>query len=813
MPNALPFLKVLMKNNSYIFNLKIQKFEQVCLFELSWGQGQRLTAEIDYPSNLNQFHQEWQQAYFNFYQSDEMRGRAIGGGVAILTIDWHAELVKAETKLMYEFHRWLRSVELYDIRSQIASASQELVQVFLTCTPIELERYPWEAWEIGTEFATNSPIQIIRAPLNIATATETTQNKQYRKRARILAILGDDTGLNFQADKEAIKPILKIADVEFVGCQAEQTPTQVIGQISDAITDERGWDVLFFAGHSNETKMTGGELGIAPDVSISINEIASQLTVAKKRGLNVAIFNSCSGLNIAQSLIDLGFGQVVVMREPIHNRVAQEFLVRFLQGLAKHLDVYESVAQARQFLRMEKSHTYPSSYLVPSLFCHPGAKLYRISPVRWKDRLRQSLPNRIEGIVLAASFFLGIFPPIQDILLNLRMLNQAVYRDVTAQISDEEAPPVALIEIDSESIYRAQLPNSQLLPFNRSYIANLLDKLRTLNATVVGIDFIFDSPQINPPSGDKNLGAAVRRAVDANMWLIFGAVLEPEREIGTNEVIGITNWDWTLQAYLDANPYTVELPNPERDCRNACPFSYLLSLVQTAKQEVSDLPQPNTSRTTNLRAQMLDVIEQNSLNKELNTDYLPKLLELPSSFALELLVDYSLPPRQVYTKIPAWKLIENPNINEFPLIPKQVILIAVSSDKRLGYAPGKADRTKIPFATRYWMPQQDWMTGGQSLSYMTHHFLRNRFLIPIPDIWMIGAAVIFSNIIVFLLKQKSPFTPKMRLQIIAGSLGTVIFYALASLQLYISAAVLLPWLLPSIVFLGYIIPLTKNNHV
>lgn len=292
------------------------------------------------------------------------------------------------------------------------------------------------------------------------------------------------------------------------------------------------------------------------------------------------------------------------MREPIHNRVAQEFLVRFLQGLAKHLDIYKSVAQARQFLRMEKSHSCPSSYLVPSIFCHPGAKLYRIQPFRWKDRLRQSLPNPREGIFLTATFFLAIFPPLQNMLLNTRMLNQAFYRDITAQISNE-APPVTLIEIDSESIYRAQLPNSQLLPFNRSYIAKLLDKLTTLNATVVGIDFIFDLPQKNPPSGDKDLGFAVRRAVDANMWLIFGAELKFDREIGINEAIGITKWDWTLQAYLNADPYIVELLKPEADCSNACPFSYLLSLVQTAKQEVSNLPQPDTNRTTNLRDELL----------------------------------------------------------------------------------------------------------------------------------------------------------------------------------------------------------------
>ncbi len=744
-----------MKLHSHIFNLKVQKFEEICLFELSWGQGQRLATEVDYPTTLTQLYQDWQRAYIGFYQSEDMRGKMVGGGVVTLNIDWHTEIVKAETKLMYEFQRWLRSVELYDLRAQIAQASQELtkskpgtteaVQVFLTCTPIELSRFPWEVWEIGTEFATAGAIQIIRTPLNIAAATVATHEKPRQGRARILAILGDETGLNFQAEKKMLKSLLRIADVRFVGWQPEKTPTEVRQEISDAIADERGWDVLFFAGHSNETDMTGGELGIAPGVSLSIREIAPQLSAAKKRGLQVAIFNSCSGLSIADALIDLGFAQVVVMREPIHNSVAQGFLVRFLQGMAKHLDVYESLMAARQFLRMEKSHTYPSSYLVPSLFCHPGAKLYHIPQFQWTQCLPQIIPTRFEAIVLAVSLTLGVLTPFQELLLDTRILTQSIYRNVTAQIPSEEAPPVALVQIDTESIYRAGIPDAQVRPLNRSYLAKLLDRVRTLNASVVGLDFIFDTPQKDPPSADQDLGAAVRRAVDANMWLIFGAILEPTREVGTNEALGINKWNWTLQGYVDAYPNFVELPKTNRDCRKTCPFAYLLSLVQLANQEITGLPQPQTNRQQNLRAQLLDVIQQHP-----QTGNLSALWHWRSPFGLQPLLDYSIPPKQVYTKIPAWKLIENPDINQFPLISKQVVLIAVGSDERLGIASGQPDRSPSPSAINYWI-QESWLTGGESLAYMLHHFLTRRLVISIPNIWMIALAIILGKLTVIVL--------------------------------------------------------------
>ncbi|OUL23110.1 CHASE2 domain-containing protein [Nostoc sp. 106C] len=802
-----------MKNNNYIFNLKVQKIEQICLFELTWGEGQRLTTQVNYPPALTQLYKDWQRVYLNFYRSDQMRGRTVDGGVAKLTIDWHAELVKAETKLMYEFHRWLRSGELYEIRAQIAQTSQQLikentetneaVQIFLTCAPLELDRFPWEAWELGNEFATNNAIQFIRTPLNISTEAQ----EKRQGRPRILAILGDDTGLNFKAEKESLKSLLRIADVEFVGWQPQYTAAEVIQKISDAITDERGWDVLFFAGHSNETDLTGGELGIAPEMSISISEIAPQLSTAKKRGLQVAIFNSCSGLSIADALIDLGFGQVVVMREPIHNSVAQGFMVRFLQGLAKHLDVYESLTKARQFLRMDKSHTYPSSYLVPSLFCHPGASLYRITAFRWQQCLRQSIPNRWEAIALAVSLTLGVLVPFQELLLDTRILTQSVYRNTTAQIPSEEAPPVALVQIDTESIYRAQLPNSQLLPMNRSYIAKLIDRVRTLNASVVGLDFILDTPQKDPPSGDEDLRKAVHRAVDANMWLILGAVLEPTREVGANEAIGINEWDWTLQGYVDAYSNLVELPVANQDCLKTCPFAYLLSLVQLAKQEIIKLPQPQTDRKKNFRAQLLNVIQQHP-----NKGNLSALWQWRSPFGLQPILDYSIPPKQVYTTIPAWQLIENPDINKFPLLSKQVVLIAVGSDERLGIAPGTPDRSLAPAALSYWT-KQEWLTGGETLAYMIHHFLNHRLVIPIPDIWIIGMAIILGKTTVLIVKNQSRLSLSRRRQIMAGAVGAVILYGLAGLQLYISAAILLPWFLPSSVFLAYVLPATRrNNH-
>jgi hypothetical protein len=69
---------------------------------------------------------------------------------------------------------------------------------------------------------------------------------------------------------------------------------------------------------------------------------------------------------------------------------------------------------------------------------------------------------------------------------------------------------------------------------------------------------------------------------------------------------------------------------------------------------------------------------------------------------------------------------------------------------------------------------------------------------------MIGIAVIIGKVTVIVLSQKSWSQSKLQ-QISNGALGAVGIYGVVGLQLYISAGILLPWLVPSSVFIAYIL--------
>jgi hypothetical protein len=768
-----------------MFHLRVQLIGSVCVFDLSWGKGQRLSKTLKFSAALESLYQDWQRAYLSFYRTaqipaptsleaiDAMRGKAVSSGIVTASrTDWHAKLVEAETRLLYQFHRWLRQEELFDLYTAIAQVSKvsdtSVINIYLTCTPIELTRLPWEAWELGASFATNRTIRIIRVPLNIRQEASSKTVKHRRIRPRILVILGNDPHQNFAEDWQHLKRSLhRLADIpEPVGWKEGKPIDELKTEISRAIADSRGWDVLFFAGHSNETALTGGELGIAPNVSIRISEIAPQLAIAKERGLQFALFNSCSGLNLAESLIDLGLSQVAVMSEPVHNRVAQEFLVQFLQALAEHNDVHEALLAACHYLKTEKNLTYPSAYLIPSLFCQPDVELFQIKPINWRSWAKQLVPKWYEAAALSTLLLLSWQLPVQDWLLGHRLEWQARYRQWTQRTVAEQPAPVLLVQVDGESLARAGISDPHPIPY--SYLAELIENLAVHQPQLVGIDYLLDRPREDV----DRLGQVVQQATAEGTQFVFATAYENNA------------WQVALPQITNGNPsadmgfrrYHMDFPRSD----TPKPLAFVLAeLYANGWQTNRTKRSPITSLSYRLHQRWLDPI-----------------------------VDYSLPPSQIYTAVSAWTIIQQANPSELQYLSQQVILIVPGGYAEAGLAQGQ-DNFTAPQALRYWYQQQDRqgayrkMTGGEAHAYKLHHLLRQHMVIPIPDLWLMLLAAGASKGIVLIWQQRSP----KRWIVITGLISSTGLYALLSLELYLSSlAIMLPIALPVAVVWLYVLP-------
>ncbi|HAX80589.1 MAG TPA: histidine kinase [Cyanobacteria bacterium UBA11372] len=824
-----------------MFHLKVEKIDQTCRFELSWGKGQQLVEKLNYPEILTTLYKDWQQIYLSFYTT-ALRGRVQASGSLNAPpppVDWHAKLVQAEAKLLYEFHRWLRSGDLFEIRRAIANAaankidpSTPPVNVFLTCSPIELERFPWEAWEIS-DFANAGNIRMIRTPQNIRVQADEEQPLTHRK-ARVLAILGDETGLNFEADRQAVRSLSGIAEVEFVGWQKGQDSGELKMRICHAIADEKGWDILFFAGHSNETCITGGQLAIAPNTSMLISEIAPYITKAKERGLQFAIFNSCSGLTIANVLIDLGLSAVAIMREPVHNKVAAEFLVRFLQSLAEYKDVHESMLAACQYLKLEKNLTYPSAYLIPSLYCHPGSKLFCLQPFGFKQQLQQLLPTRQELLFLVMFLLISWQLPVQDFLLERRVLKQAIYRQLTGQTGKNDSPPVLLIPIDQDSIEKDNIGNPRPMP--RSYIARLIDRLSALNARVIGIDFLLSRPQKN---NDKQLAKSLRNAVQKQpfgTWFVF-VELQDDSGQWLRVRPEIASKNWSLYGDMRVILGYMKLGTGDNYDAESLPFSYAIALAYKENFDPKHAPlRPQLKSQKDFLSQVKTHIQNH--HKQSYTSLFPPASHLQpiTAFSYQIgqtwlhpIMDFSIPPARVYNSIPAGQLLRaRSDAPQLSQVGKQAAMIVPGGYLEAGVSKEGEDNFPLPSAIAYWRNQAGSVdnsrifTGGEAHAYMVHHFVTGRLVIPIPDFWLIPPAALLGKVAVLALlqpnrrrqirKSVSPWKRETGRIIVLG-IATA-GYGLVSLQVYISSAILFPWLLPSAVVWSYALPalIRRKNY-
>jgi hypothetical protein len=79
-------------------------------------------------------------------------------------------------------------------------------------------------------------------------------------------------------------------------------------------------------------------------------------------------------------------------------------------------------------------------------------------------------------------------------------------------------------------------------------------------------------------------------------------------------------------------------------------------------------------------------------------------------------------------------------------------------------------------------------------------------VIPIPDLWLVLAAAAVGKALTLYLSQYSPRRLTLAACLAAATLG----YGVLALQIYISAAVLLPWLLPSLTLWLYSLPKLKE---
>ena len=263
---------------------------------------------------------------------------------------FHQDVKKSAEDFLTSFDRWSRSPEFAEIAAAIAERSENLQVTISTDCP-HLRKLPFHTSSL---FPPNT--EAIFSGINAKPIDRTTQ--PHPDKIRILVILGDKTGIDINADERAIKKYCR-EDAELVFL-TQPDRTKLIATLADP----DGWDIIFFSGHSSTNEQNIGRIYINATDGLTMAELQEVLSPAIAKRVQIAIFNSCDGLGIAPDLERLNIDRLIVMREPIPDKVAQEFLKSFLRSFTSGARFDDAVKSARRHLESFE-HQYPYASWIP----------------------------------------------------------------------------------------------------------------------------------------------------------------------------------------------------------------------------------------------------------------------------------------------------------------------------------------------------------------------------------------------------------------------------------------------------------------
>lgn len=462
---------------------------------------------------LNNYLIQWQSKYNSLvhHNSRIKPKEMIYGGSINRRIN---ECKQVEIKINQYFQSWLNCQEFRSINNTLREElnREDIVRVLIRTNEEKLYQIPWHLWDFFQNYS--------KAEFALSTITfQKTEKSLPKPKVKILAILGNSTGIDVQKDRELLKSLPDSEITFLVEPQLQELSNQLW---------EQKWDILFFAGHS-ETYGNTGNIYINQTDSLTILELSNALKTSIAQGLQLAIFNSCDGLGLAQQLTLLNIPQIIVMRQPVPDKVAQEFLKYFLIAFSSGKSLYLALREAREKLQGLEDK-FPCATWLPVLFQNPA-----VVPPTWKSLLTSNASHKqpISDIfnykrnivtLIATSLivttgiigarFAGVLQKWE-----LHFFDQ-IMQSRPAEGSDQR---LLIIGIKDEDF---QIPEQQNRKGSLSDLAldKLIDKLESNQARAIGLDIFRDFPV---DSKQKSLKTRLKKS---DKFFAICQVGEPEGE-------------------------------------------------------------------------------------------------------------------------------------------------------------------------------------------------------------------------------------------------------------------------------------------
>lgn len=481
-----------------------------------YSQKVQLTGSLPPNPDLLACYQRWQLLYELLYkvrsiglrqESDESDAEAILIEDADVTHVSKTEFFQVCIELRRQVDYWLDTEGFRPLERQLRMRlhPRQIIRFILQTGDSQARRLPWYIWSFFQDYP---QAEVALSPLNFA---PTLKRQTYADSMRILAVLGDASGIDVEADRRLLEA-LPDTHVCFLA-----EPKRA--EFDRHLWDRQGWDMLFFAGHSaSHSHDEMGQIFLNPTERLAIPQLHNALVRAIDRGLHLAIFNSCEGLGLASQLADLNIPEIIVMREPVPDQVAQIFLKNFLTAFATGQPLYLSVREARERLQGIEGD-YPGASWLPVMFQNPAVEplvwksppnsssVQSVSPVdidradaptsasplitcnwRWQD-ITQQLGFIFKSGMLVTTLvmggrWLGFWQPVElwtyDVLLSLRPAESVDERFLVVMIDSSDKT----YQEEQGMVLQGSLADQAL--------ADLIATLKPYNPAVIGLDIYRD---------------------------------------------------------------------------------------------------------------------------------------------------------------------------------------------------------------------------------------------------------------------------------------------------------------------------------
>ena len=315
---------------------------------------------------------QWQSAYH-----DQLAGssRKLKAPVEQVTNGTLADIKKQAKNLSENLNAWLNSEEFQPLKEELIKnlKHSEDIRIIIETDNSQIRQLPWHIWDF---FKDNTLAEIAFNSLSYKHIKKSdTILSNIPNKITILVIFGDDSNINIKQDRNFLESFHSHTEITILTAPSCQ-------EIIEQLTQEKCWDILYFAGHSESLKNgKRGRIYLNQQDSLTIDDLKEALNKAIPRGLKLAIFNSCDGLGLAHDLEELNIPYTIVMREPVPDYVAQEFLKYLLTAFSGGKSLSASVRAAREELK-KLEDKFPCASWLP-VICQNSAT----ESVTWQNLL------------------------------------------------------------------------------------------------------------------------------------------------------------------------------------------------------------------------------------------------------------------------------------------------------------------------------------------------------------------------------------------------------------------------------------------